>query len=201
MAYIRLPMGVRVAMEYEQFGKVVVNVYHVTSGSPITSIKLFDIADIFRDWWVSTQRSGLSTDIALAQVTALNLDVPNGEKVTRVVSPVSPGLAVGDAMSNNVALVASLATDQTGRSFRGRSYMAGLREADVTANNVSVAFAAGTVANYIQLIDDLFFAGDNLVIASFFSLGVPRVEGIATNVSSVSANTRVDTQRRRLPTS
>ncbi|MCK5318570.1 MAG: hypothetical protein KAJ55_11670 [Anaerolineales bacterium] len=199
MAYIRLPLGVRIAVEYEQFGKVIVNVYHVTTTDPILTAKLFDLADVFRDWWINTQRTGLSTDIALTSITALNLDVPNGQKVTRVVSPVSPGLAVGDAISNNVALVASLATSLTGRSFRGRSYMAGLREVDVTANNVSVGFAAGTVSNYIALTSNLIGANALLVVASFQSGGVPRAEGVATEVSSVSVNTRVDTQRRRLP--
>lgn len=199
MVYIRLPLGVRVAMEYEQFGKVIVNVYHVTCSDPIITAKLFDICDVFRDWWINNQRNGLSTDIALHAVTAFNLDVPNGAKVTRVVSPASPGAAVGASTSNNVALVVSLATAMTGRSFRGRSYMCGLREDDVTGNNVSVAFTAGTVANYADLRASLVIANCLLSVASFQVGGQPRAEGVATTVNSVSANTRVDTQRRRLP--
>lgn len=201
MPYIKLPLGIKVAMEYEQFGKVIVNVYHVTTTDPIITVKLFDIADVFRDWWVDTHRVGLSESIALQAVTAHNLDVENGEKVTRVVSPASPGTSIGESVPNNVALVISFATALTGRSFRGRTYMAGVREIDITGNNVTEPFAAGTVANYADLLIDLIAKDSHLVVASFHTAGSPRAEGIPTNVESISVNTRVDTQRRRLPVS
>lgn len=199
MAYVRLPAGMRVSLEYEVFGKVVVNVYHVTTTDPIVTIKLFDIADVFEAWWDTVQRVGLSPDIALTSITVLNLDVENGEKVTQPVSPPLAGQAVGDAVSNNVALVTSFGTAQTGRSFQGRSYAAGLREIDVTENNVTPAFTAGMVANYADLLTDLENENTRLVIASFQSAGIPRAVGVATFVDSISVNTRVDTQRRRLP--
>ena len=199
MAYIRLPLGVRVAVEYEAFGKVMLNVYHVTTTDPIVTVKLITIADLFIGWWEDTQKAGLSPDIALTAVIAQNLDVDNGEKIIQVVSPPIPGTAAGAAMPNNVALVISFATILTGRSFRGRSYMAGLRELDVTGNNIPIATAAGLVANYFDLEVVLGLANIDMVVASFVSGGVPRAEGIATRIDSVSANTRVDTQRRRLP--
>ncbi len=199
MAYIRLPLGVRVAMEYEVFGKIVVNVYHVTCTDPIITAKLFDITDIFIDWWDSYTSIGLSPDIALVNVTALNLNVENGEKIENVVSPPLPGTAVGGANPNNVALVATLNTSQTGRSFRGRSYQAGLREADVTGNNTTTTITAWVVANYVALRTALVADNCLLTVASFVSGGLPRSEGIATTVDSVSCNTRIDTQRRRLP--
>lgn len=199
MAYIRLPLGIRVAVEYEAFGKVVVNVYHVTTTSPIVTAQLINIADLFIEWWDDTQKAGLSPDIAMTAVTCLNLDVENGEKIVQVVSPPIPGTATGAAMPNNVALVISFATTLTGRSFRGRSYMAGLREIDVTGNNIPIATAAGLVANYFELEVLLGLDNVDMVVASFVSGGAPRAEGIATRIDSVSCNTRVDTQRRRLP--
>lgn len=199
MAYIRLPLGIRVAMEYEVFGKVVVNVYHVTTTDPIITIKLTTIAEAFRDWFISDLNIGLSPDIALTAVTAHNLNVANGEKITVVVSPPSPGIAVGDAVSNNVALVASLGTDLTGRSFRGRSYIAGITETNVTANEIGTAYAAFFVSSITFLMADLDSINTDLVIASFVSGGAPRAEGLPTLVTSVSMDVRVDTQRRRLP--
>lgn len=199
MAYIRLPLGVRVAMEYEVFGKIVVNVYHITTSDPIVTVKLLDIVDVFESWFGLTMAPAISDDVSLIQITALNLDVPNGEKVTVPVSPAIPGDVALPAVSNNVALVCTFQTAKTGRSFRGRAYIAGLTEDGVTANNVTPASAAFFIAAYVQLLSDLDADSDTLVVASFQSAGVPRAEGVSTRIESISVNTRVDTQRRRLP--
>ena len=199
MAYIKLPLGIRVALEYEVFGKVVVNIYHVTTTDPIITIKLLDIAQLFAAWWDAEVSVYFSQDIALNAVTAHNLNVPNGEKVTLVVSPPTAGQLPAGAVSNNVAIVASLFTAQTGRSFRGRSYHAGLDDPSVTANSIATGKAAGIVATYGDLVTSLALENAILVVASFQSESAPRAEGIATEVESVAVNLRVDTQRRRLP--
>ena len=199
MAFIRLPLGVRVALEYEAFGKVVVNVYHVTTTDPIVTIKLFDIADLFEAWWATTIGANFSNEIALSSITAHNLNVPNGEKITLPVSPSIPGGSANASVPNNVAIVITLNTALTGRSFRGRAYHAGLTRAAVTGNNIDTILAASLVTDYIQLTANLAVANAELVVASFQTLGVPRAEGVATPVQSIAVNTRIDTQRRRLP--
>jgi hypothetical protein len=102
---------------------------------------------------------------------------------------------------NNVALVASFATAKTGRSFRGRSYIAGIPVLNIAENEVTTVFAAFFVNAFAVLISDLDIDNDVLVVASFQSGSEPRVLGVATPVDSVSVNQRIDTQRRRLPKS
>ncbi len=199
MAYIRLPLGIRVALEYELFGKVIVNVYHVTTTDPILTVKLIDIAEIFEAWWTNNLAAEFTTDIGLTAVTALNLDVPNGEKITVAVTPPVTGAEDPPTTTNNVAIVASFATAKTGRSFRGRAYLAGLRELSIAENVIGVLKAADIVDDYLDLLTLLELANSQFVIASFQTAGAPRAEGVATDVQSVSMNTRVDTQRRRLP--
>lgn len=199
MAFIRLPSGIRVAVEYEAFGKVVVNVYHVTTTDPIVTIKLFDIADVFEDWWANTIKTNFSDEIALTSITAHNLDVANGEKITQPVTPVIPGGSANAAVPNNVAIVLTMNTALTGRSFRGRAYHAGLTRAAVTGNNIDTTLAASILTDYIQLTANLAVANAVLVVASFQTGGAPRAEGVATPVQSFAVNTRIDTQRRRLP--
>lgn len=201
MGYIRLPLGIRVAMEYEMFGKIIVNVYHVRTTDPIITLKLFDIAEVFATWWDLHLSQAATHDIGLNSVTALNLDVPNGEKVTYVVSPTEPGKDADDGMSANVSLVQSYQTALTGRSFQGRSYFCGLTESQVTGNEVTPTLAAALVTVQGQLMSLLVAENALLLVASFQSGGLPRAEGIGTPVESVSVNTRVDTQRRRLPKS
>lgn len=199
MAFIRLPDGVRVALEYEAFGKIVVNVYHVTTTDPIITVKLVDIAEIFETWWAVDMASNFSDEIELTNITALNLDEANGEKIILPITPAVPGGMASTAVPNNVALVVSMNTAQTGRSFRGRAYSAGLSSADVDGNDITSVKAAAIITDYEQLDTDLTAENVQLVVASFVSNKAPRAEAIGTNVVSFSANTRVDTQRRRLP--
>lgn len=201
MAYIRLPLGVKVSLEYTLGGKVVVNIYHVTTTDPIVTVKLEDIAQVFIDWAISKLLTRLSQNIVLFAATAQNLDVENGEKITIAVVPPEPGTVLQQAVSNNVALVVSMRTDLTGRSFQGRSYIAGLGDEDVAGNYIDVARATQFITDFVQLDANLAVEDTSLVIASFQHAGVPREEGVATRVTSYLVNTRVDTQRRRLPKS
>lgn len=199
MAFIRLPLGIRIAVEYNWNGKVVVNIYHVTTTDPITTIKLETIANVFKDVFTASLMSFISEQISLSSVSALNLDVPNGERVIVPVVPTVPGSYTGDSVSNNVASVVSLKTALTGRSFQGRSYMSGIPEAEVSQNDLGTTIIVGIGNAFVALTGGLTAVDAILSVASFRAAGVPRGEGVATPVDSFFINKRVDTQRRRLP--
>lgn len=201
MASILLPLGIRVAVEFNLNGKVVVNIYHVTTTDPIVTVKLVDIAQVFVAWWDTYLSVNMSDEIALFQVTALDMSVPNGEKITVVVSPEVPGLLVQSVLSNNVAAVVTLKTAKTGRSFQGRAYLAGLSELEVVGNTIIAARVTVILSHFPELVSSLGTNAAKLVVASFQSGGVPRETGVATEVDAFSMNDRVDTQRRRLPKS
>lgn len=199
MAFIRLPLGIKVAIEYDWNGKAVVNIYHVTTSDPITTIKLTTIAAVFRDAVVSQLLGFISEQIAMTSVTTLNLNEANGERIILPVIPAAAGLYTGDSVSNNVASVASLKTALTGRSFQGRSYIPGIPEGEVSQNQLGPVIVAGIAGFFTALQADLTIENTDLVVASFQTLGVPRGVGVATPIDSVFINFRVDTQRRRLP--
>lgn len=196
---VTLPGGIRIAVEMAQHGKIVVNIYHVTTTDPIVTIKLLQIAQLFADWWTADLSVWLSNDLVLNSVTALDISIENGEKQTLPVVPGIPGDLVGMALPNNVASVVSLRTAKTGRSFMGRSFLAGLSEDFVSVNSITPGLAASFVDAFDELITGLETIDTLLVVASFISGGVPRVTGVATEVDSITMNLRVDTQRRRLP--
>lgn len=199
MAFIRLPLGIRVAVEFEIGGKAVVNIYHVTTTDPIVQVKLETIAQIFAVWWTTNMTASLSHEVALTGVTALSLDVPNGPQAFEPVAPPVPGTSEVDCVPANVAMVVSLKTAQTGRSFQGRSYIAGLIETEVFVNEIFDVRVAAILAAFATLDAALAADNDQLVVASFVTDHAPRIEGIGTPVTSFAADTRVDTQRRRLP--
>lgn len=199
MAFIRLPLGVKVALEFTLHGEPIVNVYHVTTSDPIVSVKLQTIAQVFVNWWTTVQSPAFTSDVVLEQVTALNLDVINGEKHVEIVQPAVPGGIATDALPGNCALVVSMRTSKTGRSFMGRSYLGGLADAGIDGNRIDILDAAVIGNNFLALDAALLAVNAEMVVASFQSLGAPRAEGVATRLNAYGVNTRIDTQRRRLP--
>lgn len=199
MPFIRLPLGVRVAVEYNWNGKLVVNIYHVLVEVPVTTIILDDIADVFAGWVINNLLDWMNEEISLVAVTAQSLDEEFGAKVTYPVAPPETGQIGGDAVTNNVAIVISMQTAKTGRSFRGRSYVAGMSESGIADNNLADVTLAGLIAGFAQLVTTLDASDYTLVVASFETAGSPRATAIGTPVDSFASNTRVDTQRRRLP--
>lgn len=201
MAFIRLPGGVKVALEFTVGGKVVVNIYHVTTTDPIVTLQLLDLAQVFKAWWEIQIAPNITDRVELFQVTALNLNEENGEKVTLAVIPTVPGTIVSDVVPNNVAAVVTLNTARTGRSYQGRTYLAGLAENEVVINTILGYRVVAILLGMQGLVPLLDAQNSTLVVASFQHNLAPRAEGVATPVDSFSMNDRVDTQRRRLPAS
>lgn len=199
MASILLPAGIRVSLEFDIQGKVVVNVYHVTTTDPIITVKLLQIAQMFADWWTADLATRFSHDIALFQVVAQDLSIANGEKQTLTLAPAEQGVITAPALPNNVAYVVSHKTAKTGRSFMGRSYLCGIDDAGVVDNEITVGKAANIVSDFNELVTGLNTIATELVVASFVSGGAPRAVGVATPIDTIAMNRRVDTQRRRLP--
>lgn len=199
MAYIRLPYGVKIAVEYTWNGELVLNIYHVAFPAPVTLVNLNAAVLAVEGWVTDNLMPNLSVTCAATGVTATNLDVENGEQVYLPITPPEDGAVLGESMPNNIAQVCSFYTAKTGRSYRGRAYVPGMAELYVDNNYVNAGVAAEIALTYSELQDILFLIGCELVVASFEHDSAPRAEGIATRVESFACNLRVDTQRRRLP--
>lgn len=200
MAFIPIPQSVRVAMEFTKNGQLVVNVYHVRFPTAIINVNLTAVAQLFVDWWTNDLRSTQNQSLRLERVTVTDWSQPNGSQAVVNAPANSVGTLTGAQAPNNVAIVVSHRTLRTGRSFRGRTYLAGLGASDVADDNISTARAAAIVSAYANLVFRLTTLGGVLVVASFRTNGQPRTVGVVTDISTFVVNTRVDTQRRRLPT-
>lgn len=142
----------------------------------------------------------LSSQYTLTSVKATDLTTASSPSVTRFPTG-SPGGSIGaGALANNVALVISEGTDLRGRSYRGRLYQAGL-PATILADPASISGASRDVivAAFVDFFDDI--EDDNGCIHVIFSRetgGAERTLGVATEVTTYSANTDLDSQRKRL---
>lgn len=200
MAFVPVPNGIRVVLEYTKNSQLVVNVYYVTVGEPITTVNLTAVANAFLGWWGNEARLSASSALRLLNVQATDASVEDGVQVNVPVgTTIQQGARAGLTTPNNVAIVVSLRSQFTGRSRRGRNYLAWLTADDVDADNIPTTLAAQLVTRYVELQTRLSAVPAELVVASFVNNGVPRTSALTTQITGYSVNFRVDTQRRRLP--
>lgn len=199
MALPPVPNGLRITLEYTLNGKVVVNVYYAIKSTPIVTVDLTNVATAVLQWWRTFLKGGLSQDIALTKIRVQDVSVPDGGYIEQVVTSNNTGSVASQAMPNNVALVVSLQSGLSGRSRRGRTYVPGLPENEVSGSYVGQTFLQGFIDAYVELATALQLQLCSLAIVSFYGNGAPRAVPQITLVTRVAANTRIDTQRRRLP--
>lgn len=201
MAWPYLEDMIKVVVSINMFNKDTKNILYVKdeTGTGVTSAKLTAAANavhaaLFLDWRVFA-----STDVQVTGVEAIDWTVPGGmSKQTTGTMPFT-GNNVGDAVSNNVCLVTSHRSNYTGRSNRGRTYLGGISEGAVTGNIVLAAVIDAMMDFWDYLDVTLDTETMRQVIYSLYSNGAPRVTPVPRIITSRQINSRVDTQRRRLP--
>jgi hypothetical protein len=202
MAWPHLPGIVKVVVTFGFAGEPSVNVHFVRQRegwSPIPPATLATIAQVFTtaldDEWMPVVPDAWSVD----EVVATDYSIPNGEQVAQVAGLPLAGVDISGTLPASIALVTSHRTNKTGRSFRGRSFLPGMSEDGVSHNNAQapVILAAG---DYFDALDVGLDAEEfDLVVYSLYTAGAERAVPVATFVTNRIINSRVDTQRRRLP--
>jgi hypothetical protein len=191
---------VGVAVNQTLFGQPVTNVFAVEAANPGDGFTLAAIANAFIDRWVSDILPVLSIDLALVSVTATDLSVEGGQQAVIVATGTPTGGANSPSLPSSQAIVITHRTARIGRSYRGRSYLAGLPEQWVSGNNHD-ATRTGLLADGMNALRvDLEALSLPLCVLSRYNGDVKRAAGVLTPVVvSVARDTRVDSQRRRLP--
>lgn len=111
------------------------------------------------------------------------------------------GTNVAPALPSNCTICASLRSNFSGRSARGRLYWPALMETVVVQNTVDATHATNILTALILLNQNLTVSGVDWQIVSFRSNGVVRPGGpVYFSVESILfVDNIVDSQRRRLP--
>lgn len=187
-------------------GEQVLNIVHYNSATlaPWSAADLFDLANAIKTAWkVTTGTIGIAgnitQDVTIQRVVATDLSEEDG---VQEVSNVADGPAGGTAaaLENGIALCASLRTGFSGRSFRGRLYVPGISSSNGGSDPNHVG---GTYATNMQTAVTNTFQGTGVRagwgVLSRVHNGLLRENAICTPITSVVVNTRLDSQRRRMP--
>lgn len=184
-----------------QYGSVVCeNVIHIKKGSPYTLAELQAVRTVVINWWNATYKANIHTNVSLVRVRTKALDTNTSPMEDYTLPAASPGSVGGTGTTNAVSFCVKLASGLSGRSNRGRWYVAGLpNSATASTTQVSAAYAAAIVAALGTLKANLLANGDTLVISSYRHNKAWRAAANNEDVISIVAvDLTIDTQRRRL---
>lgn len=198
--YIPVPDTLSASLRYTCAGQQIENVLNFSYTSLGFGPACIAVAGVINTVLWPSLRGGLSTGLSFVETYMVDLASESGE--TRTAAPPTPsnGANGSNPAPLNVTLCVSYRTAQRGRSFRGRTYIAGLALDALSNQNIVPAIAGGMLAAFQAMRDAASEADVPLVIVSRYHNKLPRATGLATPVTTVLLrDTVVDSQRRRLP--
>lgn len=200
MAFISIPLSVKVAMEFIRGGVRIILTFHFTKSTAWVIGDMQTLATNMRDWWINQYKVIQPTDIALSRITVTDLSTQFGLYHELNIDPTIPGLVASPSLPGNATLAVTLLTAQRGRSFRGRSYVPLLDELHTGGDVVTATHVTSILTVYAALVTQLQTSMPTVtwVVASRFANHQPRVTGIVTPIIAFKSDSVVDSQRRRL---
>lgn len=202
MAWPHLGGIIKVVVTYGFNGVPSVNVHFVlqrTPDTPVPNAELVLAANAFHTAWNTTWKTRAHEDWSVDSIIATDWSGIDGEAVgTSLTLPIDGVATTGDPSPASVTLVGSHRTGLTGKSRRGRNYIAGVAQAEVDGNSASQGLVTDVATLYSGLDTALDGEDMDLVVYSLMAEGAKRVTPLATIVTATIVNAAIDTQRRRL---
>jgi hypothetical protein len=169
-----------------------VHAFRVSGAAPTTA----DLAQLHSELIASVLpklRAISCSDLTWESISSRWMDVPNGVELATPILANGQGTRPGSSSPGNVAYAVSWRTGQSGRSFRGRTYLTNLNEGDTNGDTIG--------STLLGLIVD--FALEMLIsrVAARFAPSVASraLEG-STPMQTAVFEPTLDSQRRRLAT-
>lgn len=200
MAFVPFPGLAEIALHRKAFGQDVVTVFHYASATiaNYTAANLTDLATEIGGRWVTSLQPLSVSAYTGNKIVARALDSQTAPSIE--IGFTSTGTwSAGTALPASVCLAIKKSTGLRGRSYRGRWFYSGWGHNSVVGN----AFVP-TDVNSVLTAHNTFLtvtAGGHvhtLMVASRWENGIQRTTGVATQVVELTADTSVDSQRRRL---
>jgi len=171
----------QVEMRQALFGQEIENVYHFRSDSPFSVADLTVLASDMITWWATNIAPLVVGSLTLTEVVCTALHASTGPQFVATVSPAEPGTVAQNGMPSNLCACISLRTALIGRAFRGRNFLAGLGEGQVTDNTISSTVLDGYIDAYGLLIDGTATPAFDYVLVTRQVDGVVQMPTALTN--------------------
>lgn len=199
MAFIPYPNGVKAVLEYGSANLEWTNTLWFEELTPGIG-DMQELADYLHTWTNTNILPQMSNAFSCKNVYVYDMSAETGVVVQSTVTPVIGGV-VDSAGAISSAIVVTFRTGTRGKSGRGRNYLAGFAEEDMTSTAIADAAVITAVENaYDLLITEVQTSTDYYwVVASQYSGGLPRAEVLGFQVLNAEVrNATFGTQRRRI---
>lgn len=206
LPFIPLPNGAQIVIKGTLFGQVTEEIHWIVFDTSPGASDIQGAAEDYDTWFRGNVLGFLSEDYSYVSTTCNGWSSPSDPTFT--VAPPSPlhGGRETPSVPNTVAVVISWKTALRGKSFRGRTYLAGITAVACSdPNTLGSSGVAEVDAAYVEIPG---FGGTgpyDLVVASFVnSLANPtpphhRTTGVGTPVNAAIVEATLGNQRRRRP--
>lgn len=196
MAFTTFADGARAVIGFSWNGVSCSVTLHFEKASPSVADFIALAAQVAADYATDIMVE-VSDDLIMGDVTVYDLSAEFAPKYINSDENGTPGVAAGDSVPNNTAIVASHRTATTGRSGRGRTYIPGLVETGESDGLLTTAAQTSFVTAWGDFITGVAAIGWDLVIAQRFSGGVQLAVGVLRAVTTEILLRQLGTQRRR----
>lgn len=197
MAFISVPNTLMAELIYSGSNGLSENTLYFQKDTAVQDSDPEEIALMLTSWWTANVKPLISSGLTLNRIEVTDLSTEDSFFVAMPVADGAGAVAIG-ALPNNVSVAVKFNTNRSGRSFRGRNYVLGLSDSQVTGDAIDAAVRTSYIAAYTQLMDDAGTAGYTWVVASRYMNNAPRATGVATRIEFVTMDGTLDSQRRRL---
>lgn len=199
MVFQPAPNTIEVNCRCTLLGERVENtLYFEVAGTP-TLADVTGITNMVDLWFTGDLLPLLSSAVVITEIYGRSLAAASAPEFIDTSNAGADGGQAAAPMPGNVSWAVKFTTGLTGRSYRGRNFIFGLTEAQVTGNQLDGSQADLIVAAYENLIADAIAADATWVVLSRIQGGVVLANAIGAPIIGVGyTDLNVDSQRRRL---
>lgn len=199
-----IPGMAKIIVKQTLAGVSVYNVLHAISQGSVawTATEATNMATAVRSAWVTNVIPLQASSLTLTDVQVVDLTSNTGNEGTA--SGTTNGTAVGTALSSNVAITWSWKISRRYRGGHPRTYIAGCPQSAQTTPNTILASAITShvaAANAIRNAINAVIVGGStafMAVPHYVKDGVRLTTPDWSYINSVSVDSRLDSQRRRL---
>jgi len=198
--YVPVADTVMVELRQRLFGERIENTLYFRKTGGFSVANMTGLLNDLLVWWNTYLAPHVSLDLTLKELVCTDLSTQTGPVVQQAAPTPNPaGDVAVPSMPGNVALCVSLKTNNRGRSYRGRNFVAGIPTNAVLGNTVLSGTVNGIEGAYSTIPFAVTTSAWDWVVVSRITAGAPRVAGVATPVSAVTViDSNIDSMRRRL---
>jgi len=201
MDFVPVPDSVLVEIVMELDGQIVENTLWFQASASFDTGDMGTLGLAVLSWWETEIAPGVADDLTVSGLNITDMRTQTGPGLFLLPSAPLAGEGTSPPLPNSNALCISFRTAARGRSARGRNYICGLQESQVTKSRVDAGVPDFFQDAYAAMIGaGTLSPGWQWCVVSRISGGEARATALVRPVTAaVVVDSVIDSQRRRLP--